>query len=113
MQHSVAVAMEGKEILLQDLRQYCLFANGRQGDVLMDKDDDEHKGFKAAKPLKNPMNFYFEYIKMAHELCRSRITLECSEEVMDALDINEERVDECVDDTFISEKDDSDNVLFA
>lgn len=113
MQHSSAVAMEGREILLQDLRQYCIFANGRQGDVLKMKDGKMSLGH-VPKYLMNPMNFYFEYIKLAHELCRSRITLECSQEVMETLAIDTERVDECVDDTFMTKDiDKSDNVVFA
>jgi hypothetical protein len=48
------------------------------------------------------MNFFFSYVQLVHELCHNRITEDCTERVFDALGINSETVDGCIDSTFVN-----------
>ena len=43
---------------------------------------------------------YFEYISRAHEVCGTRLTKECSDLVIQNLQIDQEILDKCVMDTF-------------
>lgn len=58
------------------------------------RDDDDPKLYHEKG------KYFFEYIKLAHDLCRDRITEECSYEVMETLEINDDVIDDCVFNTF-------------
>ena len=90
--------MSGVESLMEDLRQYCIFALGRSGEFNVPNDD----------------TIFYSYVAEAHELCRTRITEECSKLAIKALRLPYEPIQECVEQTFEKKEDKamSDNVLF-
>ena len=72
MQHAEKLELAGQEILLEDLRQWCIFQQSRDRPI-----KEFMEPTKASKWIKEP-SFYFEYIKITHEICRNRITTECA-----------------------------------
>mgnify|MGYP002632702691 CR=1 FL=1 len=50
---------------------------------------------------------------MVHELCRDRITIDCSVNAIETLNINSDVIDKCVDNTFAGEDWEADNMVFS
>ena len=70
------------------------------------------------RPLHKKAAYFFEYLKLAHDLCRERITEDCSYKVMEALKINDDVITDCVDATFDTkgeyiDEDKDENFVFA
>lgn len=78
--------MSGVDVLMEDIRQYCIFALAK-GD-----------GFDSS--IMNLSTIFYSYVTEAHELCRSRITEECSKLALDAVGLPFEPISECVEATF-------------
>lgn len=97
MQHDNNIDLNGKEILLEDLRQYCIFYFAE------DKDDDVVDQHYQHFTHLSERTAYFEYVKRAHSLCQNRITEDCSNTVMKALDIDVKGINKCVAGTFNGE----------
>ena len=95
--HSAKLPMSGAEVLMEDLRQYCIFALARQGEF----------------EIPNQETIFYQYVAEAHELCRTRVTEECSKLALDAVRLPFEPINECVEQTFENKEDKakSDNVL--
>lgn len=81
--HSEKVRLSGREVLMEDIRQYCIYALGKAEVLNLTK---YSKGF-FGKPMKDQRILFFEYVKIAHDLCRTRITKECSMKALKALGI--------------------------
>jgi len=78
MKHSEKLQLDGAAIVMEGLREHCIFTiNSRE------------KGKQ-----------FFEYVKRAHEVFRTRITQEDSEKVMDGLEINQGLIEQCVERSF-------------
>ena len=73
--------MSGAESLMEDLRQYCIFALARSGEFDIPNEDI----------------IFYDYVSEAHELCRTRVTEECSKLVMEAVGLPFEQINECVE----------------
>ena len=85
--------------MIEDLRQYCLFLTARQDpDALVDS-----KSRLGKKFAHHPKILYFEYVKLIHQVCRDRLTEECSREVMNSLKIDWDVNRKCVADSFVSD----------
>jgi len=63
------------------MRQYCVFALGKNGDFDLERKTHNNWGF----PIVDQRVLFFRYIAEAHELCRNRITEECSKLALEAL----------------------------
>jgi hypothetical protein len=77
IQHN-SVSMNGKEIILEDLRQQCIYK-------------------------KNPTNktdLFWEYIREAHSLCPGYINSDCSKQAHTKLKMDYKSIMDCVDETF-------------
>ena len=74
--------MEGREIIMENLREHCLFEM---------ESDDQNKDFQK-KMHKSGKAVYFEYMKRVHSECKSRIDETCSKRVMDSQHIDFEYV---------------------
>lgn len=85
MQHDNNLHIEGKEIILENLRHYCMnkfatstHAPGMFGERL--EKDILHHSIRIPR-----QNTFFEYIRRSHELCRNRISQKCSREVFESM----------------------------
>ena len=108
MQHSEKLELAGQEILLEDLRQWCIFQNSR--DLPLDQFVQPGNIFKYM--FKEP-SFYFEYVKITHEICRNRITTECANIAIETLGILPDVIEKCLMDTFEGpDPEEDDNLLF-
>ena len=89
--------MSGAEVLMEDIRQYCIFALAKQGEF----------------DVPNQETIFYQYIAEAHELCRTRVTEECSKLALDAVGLPFEPISECLEQTFENKEDKakSENVL--
>lgn len=91
MLHSSSLDITGREILLEDVRQFCLYWLS---------DDKRISKHYAQFMKKSPRTVYLEYMIRAHQVYGDRITEEDSHKIMKALQVNITAVDECVADTF-------------
>uniref|UniRef100_A0A7S3CSQ3 Vacuolar sorting receptor thioredoxin-like domain-containing protein n=1 Tax=Strombidium rassoulzadegani TaxID=1082188 RepID=A0A7S3CSQ3_9SPIT len=91
LQHDDNLDLDGREIIEENLRQHCLF--------WMEEEAYGTHDF-SKKTRKSPKSLFFEYVKRAVQVCRNRITKECSMEIAEGLDIDFELVDDCVKATF-------------
>lgn len=57
MQHEENLDLDGREIIMEDLRQHCLFWMANEKDYDHSFEKTTHKSKKA---------IYFEYVKRAH-----------------------------------------------
>lgn len=71
--------LDGREIILEDLREYCLYRKLQQ----------------KAKADK-----FFDYIYHIHELCENRIDQKCYERGLQSIDFPKDWVDKCVEASF-------------
>lgn len=79
---------------MEDIRQYCIYALGKAEVLnLIPKEDDFFF-------IKDQRILFFEYVKVAHDLCRTRITKECSMKALKSLGMEFVEVQQCVDETF-------------
>ena len=91
--HSSKLALEGVEVLMEDIRQYCIFALSKQGAFDIKRQTHNFWGI----PINDQRVLFFRYVAEAHELCRNRITEECSKLALKALELPYEPVKECVE----------------
>lgn len=68
---------------MEDIRQYCIYALGKAEVLNLKKFSTGFFG----KPMKDQRILFFEYVKTAHDLCRTRITKDCSMKALKALGI--------------------------
>lgn len=62
----------------------------------------------------NRFSYYFAYIKLVHELCRTRISKDCSGQALKSLFINETIVEQCIAGTFTGpDKAKASNTVYA
>ena len=106
LQHDQNLDLDGREIIMEDLRQHCIF--------WIEDDPEDVEGFENLFHVKGGKALYFEYVKRAHQVCRNRIDTRCSKEVAESLKIDFEELQECVAGTFRSDGDfESENDLLA
>mmetsp|Transcript_9305 Transcript_9305/g.15684 ORF Transcript_9305/g.15684 Transcript_9305/m.15684 type:complete len:170 (+) Transcript_9305:535-1044(+) len=79
MQDEFSDSMKGKDLVMEHLRQHCLY--------------------KLLKQRKQP-DLFFDYITNVHELCESRITEKCSNHGLNSIDFPLSNVQNCVVDSF-------------
>jgi len=91
IRHSDSLDVEGKEIIMEGLREYCLAKHST--------DENIAEAFQAMFK-KGRATVYFEYIKRIHSIFRSRITEESSMMTMKALTINTDIIKDCVKASF-------------
>lgn len=84
LHHNADIEMDGKEILMEDLRQYCIFTQARESDDFLNLTHP----INAFRKFDSYSIFLFEYVKLSHDICRNRITQDCSEITMKTLGIN-------------------------
>jgi hypothetical protein len=75
-------SMTGKSIILENLRQKCIYLN-----AMKNKKDDSS---------------WWNYVKKAHSRCYNDFTEDCSKEIHNELSINYAETIKCVDDSFAS-----------
>lgn len=82
MTKDVSPTIQGKDILMEDLRQYCVWDN---------------LFFNSQKPK------YFDYMHTVHELCpNGKISRKCHELGVKKVSLNQTLIDYCVKNTFDS-----------
>ena len=86
--HSSQLTLDGVEVLMEDIRQYCIFALSKLGDFDIKRSTHNDWGI----PVNDQRVLFFRYVAEAHELCRDRITTECSKLALKALGLSYERV---------------------
>lgn len=84
MQHSLTVDWDGADILVEQLTQYCIWLDQRLPDQNIVKEEKE-LGHLA---IQGKLDFYFAYMKLVHEICRNRISYDCSQSAMKTLGLD-------------------------
>ena len=79
LQSDMSNQISGSEIIMEDLRQYCLY---------------------KALNQKNKNEKFFDYIDFVHEMCHSRIDEKCSKLGVKKIGFEQKWVDNCVKDSF-------------
>lgn len=102
MRHDEKLKIDGKSLILEDLRQHCLSkkANEWESDVF-NTDTDKKTILQELKDKKLPaQSMYFEYMKRSHQLFVDRINEQESYKLMEDMSINTGFIKDCVEDTF-------------
>lgn len=73
--------MQGRDIIMEDLREYCLFNILKEQDKSLD---------------------WWKYMKEVHSYCYDYVTIDCSKQGMKEIGANFTQVEECVSNTFTS-----------
>ena len=79
MRHLRNLDLDGREILLEDLRQHCIYKLS---------DDEQISKVFSEFIKKSPRTAYLEYMKRVHQVFRNRITAEDSERIQSVLFLN-------------------------
>ena len=91
MRHAYNLDITGREIIMEDLRQHCLFWRSNEAGY-----SSKYSEFIK----KSPRTMYIEYMIRIHQLFETRVTREDSEKVMEVLGIDKNKIEQCVKDTF-------------
>jgi hypothetical protein len=86
MQHDNNLHIDGKEIIMENLRHFCLNEFAEEEDEEGNQGKNEYEAELAGKMRRvKRRNTYFDYVAKSHELCRNRISKQCSTEVLESM----------------------------